>query len=250
MRRGRRDSDHDDDYADDTPLHHKRAFGSGLKRKKVEFVRAEQPDNSIATINKPQSSGSAVGDLYASVVLGSGTPSSDKLPETAADSEPDATASTAGTAQPAAQEICAVCSLPITTTIEKHEASLAHQVSLAHSHPPSALDRKRMGLRALASHGWDPDARIGLGREGEGLRYPIKVTAKEDLLGVGATITEKTEAEKKKEQEEKEAKRQLTTKERKALAVKERQKAEKLQAEIYGRVDVDKYLKGSGKEWE
>jgi hypothetical protein len=249
MRRGRRDSDHDEIDEEDVPLHYKRAFGSGLKRKKVEFVRAEEPENSIATINKPQNSASSVGDLYASVVLGSSS-SSGKATPTRGNEEPSSTASADVSGKGSEPETCAICSLPITTTLEKHEASLAHQVSLAHSHPPSALDRKRMGLRALASHGWDPDARIGLGRGGEGMRYPIKVAAKEDLLGIGATVTEKTEAEKKKEQEEKEAKRQLTAKERKALAAKERQKAEKLQAEIYGRLDVDQYLKGNGKEWE
>ena len=40
--------------------------------------------------------------------------------------------------------------------------------------------------------------------------------------------------------------RQLTAKERKALAAKERQRAERLQAEIYGRVDVEGYLRGNG----
>lgn len=107
-----------------------------------------------------------------------------------------------------------------------------------------------MGLRALASQGWNPDARTGLGREGEGSRYPIKVLPKDNTLGIGATLPEKTEAQKRAEAEAREAKRQLTAKERKERAAKERERAARFQAEIYGRQDLDQYLKGDGKEWE
>ncbi|EMT60474.1 hypothetical protein FOC4_g10011745 [Fusarium odoratissimum] len=98
-----------------------------------------------------------------------------------------------------------------------------------------------MGLKALKSQGWDPDARRGLGREGEGMRYPIKVVAKEDTLGIGATIPKEIR-EKKKEEKPK----PLNRKEAKQLAAKERQRHERLQGEIYGRVDVESYLRGKG----
>ena len=52
MRRSRHGEEADQDEQDDIPLHHKRAFGSGLKRKKVEFVRAQDPDDYITTLEE------------------------------------------------------------------------------------------------------------------------------------------------------------------------------------------------------
>ncbi|OAQ68772.1 G-patch domain-containing protein [Pochonia chlamydosporia 170] len=222
----------DDSEDDDIPLHHKKPFGSGLKRKKVEFVRATESDNGIATTPKPQAA-SAIGDLYASIVLSDGKAKSASAPPTTSSSpQPEAIPKV----EP---PTCPICSLPITTSLKEHEASVAHQVSLPHSHPPSALDRSRMGLRALESQGWDPDARRGLGREGDGVRYPIKTKAKDDTLGIGAA-----ELQEKQKQEPKEPPpRKLTSKELKAAVAKEKQRAERLQAEIYGRLDVDSYLR-------
>lgn len=223
MRRFREDeNDHVDD--DDTPLHHKRAFGSGLKRKRVEFVRAQEPElSSVTTAVKPAIS---IGDLYASVVL-KDTPDASKT----------STRDTSAAPQDEEPTICPVCALPVTESSRPHESSLAHQVCLTHSHPPSALDRSRMGLRALEAKGWDPDARQGLGREGEGMRYPIKVTAKEDTLGIGAKIPETV---KKKEEKPK----KLNRKEMRKLAEKEKLKNERLQRDIFGSVDVERYLRG------
>lgn len=255
MRRSRSSEESDHEEHDDIPLHHKRAFGAGLKRKKVEFVRAQDPDDYISTLPSTRPTNSVVGDLYASIVLGSSSSNSsvpDRTKAISTDAENGRAESTSD--HPSAQQpvaTCPVCSLAITTTVEAHEASLAHQVSLEHSHPPSALDRSRMGLRALASQGWDPDARVGLGRAGgEGARYPIRVTPKEDVLGVGATLPERTDEDRKAEAAAKEARRQLTTKERKARAKEERDRAARFQAEIYGRQDLDRLLKGDGKEWE
>jgi hypothetical protein len=222
MRRLKDDSDDDDDV----PLHHKKPFGSGLKRKKVEFVRATGSDNGTAYSSTPQAA-SAIGDLYASIVLGDGEGRSVSAP---------ATTRASPSLEPAT---CPVCSLPVTTSIEEHEASLAHQVNMPHAHPPSALDRSRMGLRALKSQGWDPDARRGLGREGEGVRYPIKTKAKDDTLGIGAAELVAREKSEPKEPPP----RKLTSKELKVAVAKEKQKAERLQAEIYGRVDVESYLR-------
>ncbi|KAM3505576.1 hypothetical protein MY11210_007913 [Beauveria gryllotalpidicola] len=258
MRRSRYGEESDDDEQDEIPLHHKRPFGAGLKRKRVEFVRAQDPDDYVSTLPSTRPASSVVGDLYASIVLSSSSTakSADKPDISAEKARADSTTTTTTTTEAAAAPrpeptLCSTCSLPITTTVAAHEASLAHQVSVAHSHPPSALDRSRMGLRALASQGWDPDARVGLGRVGgEGTRYPIKAVAKEDVLGVGATVPEKTEAEKRADEEAREARRQLTAKERKARAAGERQRAARFQAEIYGRQDLDKYLRGDGTEWE
>ncbi|KAL7932998.1 hypothetical protein V8C35DRAFT_305997 [Trichoderma chlorosporum] len=233
MRRERDDSDDED-----IPLHHKRPFGAGLMRKRVEFVKATDADasNTVKNLGKETAS---IGDVYASIVLGGSSKNSSSKPEvTTSETDNQKEESTKKELEP---PTCPVCALPITTTLQQHEASLAHQVSLEHSHPPSALDRSRMGLRALESQGWDPDSRLGLGREGEGARFPIKATRKEDTLGLGATRPQP-------KQEVKEKPRALTGKEMRALADKERRKGERLQAEIYGRVDVERYLRGNGGE--
>lgn len=226
----------DYDYEDDVPLHRKRAFGTGIKRKRVEFVKAQDADESaVGASQKEARKGPDIGELYASVVLGSSDPST----------PPSSSSTKAGTptltGDDAEAPLCPVCSLPITGTVEQHNASLAHQVSLEHSHPPSALDRSRMGLRALRAHGWDPDARIGLGREGEGLRHPVKVAKKDDTLGVGAVIPETVKKEAREEKPKK-----LSAKEMRKLAEKEKKRAEAMHREIYGRVDVERYLRGDG----
>ncbi|PYH77334.1 hypothetical protein BO82DRAFT_386637 [Aspergillus uvarum CBS 121591] len=97
-------------------------------------------------------------------------------------------------------QICEICNLPLTASSEPasetptpigpnarpHEASLAHQLCLTHSHPPSHLDRTRPGLRYLAAYGWDPDSRLGLGAPGrEGIRAPVKGKVKVDTVGLG-----------------------------------------------------------------
>ncbi|KAH7150406.1 hypothetical protein B0J13DRAFT_288376 [Dactylonectria estremocensis] len=220
-------SDDGSNDEDEIPLHHKRAFGAGLKRQRVEFVPAKDPDAGIkSTIESSKTPATTIGDLYASVVL--------KAAPSALEPKDEPTSQDA-------TEICPVCALPATASSRPHEASLAHQVCLTHSHPPSALDRSRMGLRALEAQGWDPDARRGLGREGDGMRYPIKVAAKDDTLGIGATVPESV---RKKERVEKPKK--LNRKEMRQLAEKERLRNERLQGEIFGRVDVERYLRGDG----
>lgn len=226
-----------DDSDDDIPLHHKRPFGTGLKRKRVEFVRATDPDGTITAVEKARKA-ALVGDLYASIVLAkpleTGAANSATTNQPSKPTEPTQLDEKSDAQPP----VCPVCALPITSSLAQHEASLAHQVSLQHSHPPSALDRSRMGLRALAAKGWDLDARQGLGRDGEGMRFPIKVVAKEDTLGIGATLPER--------RVEKEKPRMLNPKEQKIQAEKDRIKGERLQAEIFGRVDVERYLRGNG----
>ncbi|KPM45404.1 hypothetical protein AK830_g1212 [Neonectria ditissima] len=215
------------DEEDEIPLHHKRPFGAGLKRKRVEFVPAKDPDAGIkSTRENSKTPATAIGDLYASVVL--------------QNAPPDSALTEASTTKDGV-DICLVCALPTTASSGPHETSLAHQVCLTHSHPPSALDRSRMGLRALEAQGWDPDARRGLGREGDGQRYPIKVKAKEDTLGVGARVPESVLKREKVEKPKK-----LNRKEMRQLAEKERVRHERLQGEIYGRVDVERYLRGDG----
>lgn len=223
------DNDDADDGHDSVPLHHKRPYGAGLKRTRVEFVHAQQPDEDTAY--RPSA---PAGDLYASVVLGHEPASSAADAPSSSASRGDHQASDGLSSAP---PICPVCSLPVTTTVREHDASLAHQVSLAHSHPPSALDRKRMGLRALSAQGWDPDSRLGLGRQGEGVRFPIKASAKEDTLGIGATMPETARVDQRKEV------RRMSAKEIKANTKSEKEKEERLQQEIFGSVNIERYLR-------
>lgn len=246
--------EHDDwEDEDDTPLQHKRAFGAGLKRKRVEFVKAQDLDAGIVGSISSSASSVSIGDIYASVVLGNSQLSGDD-PLQSQPEQPHLDTVTSNSVSEAVEtttgpEICAVCQLPITS--DQHESSLAHQVSLAHSHPPSALDRSRMGLKALASQGWNPDARVGLGKDGEGVRYPIKLVAKDDTMGIGAAEEAKRKAEEaaKKKKPVVEETKVLTAKELKKQADAQRARGVKLQAEIFGRGDLDIYLK-PGKEWE
>ena len=225
------EEDEDEAENDDIPLHRKRAFGSGIKRKRVEFVRAQDIDETAATASAQRDKASVIGDLYASVVLGGSSSSSAASKSTTVAPTED------NNKEPT---VCPVCSLPITGTVAQHETSLAHQVSLEHSHPPSALDRSRMGLRALEARGWDPDARRGLGLEGEGVRFPIKVPQKDDTLGIGAVVPETSEADKP------EKPKTLSAKEMKRQRKKQKEKDDKMQRELYGRVDVEAYLRGTG----
>ncbi|KAI3400653.1 hypothetical protein diail_2365 [Diaporthe ilicicola] len=232
--------EHEEDF-DDVPLQHRRPFGSGLRRNEIKFVPASNEDPKAANQPGGQTSGKSISDFYLSMVL--------KKPEPATTHK-----------EPAKVAVCDVCSMPLAPTddtahgessssssttsnsIRKagghHEASIAHQVCLAHSHPPSALDRSRMGLSVLESQGWDPDARAGLGAAGQGAQYPIKAKAKDDRLGLGVVVPKDFGAKKQKE----ERPRLLDAKKVRKMAAEDRKRADRLQQRIFGRVDLEKYL--------
>ncbi|KAK2001622.1 G-patch domain-containing protein [Colletotrichum falcatum] len=234
------EDDKEYDEEEDVPLHHRRPFGAGIQRRPIQFVKASDPTLCTTELVKTTKSGSSVGDFYLSLVL----PSEKKEPEAA---KPEA-------------QMCAVCDLPLgkedaageinnggrnsgneTATIRKHEASIAHQVCLTHSHPPSALDRSRMGLTYLSSHGWDPDSRKGLGAAGQGIQYPLKTKPKEDKYGLGLDIPKgvKSRVEKKQKPQT------LDAKKCRKKADEDKKKAERLRQMFYGSEAMDRYL-GSG----
>lgn len=223
----------------DVPLHHQRPFGAGIQRKPIKFVKASDPNLSTIKEAKTTKSGASVGDFYLSLVL----PREEKKKAEAA--EPEA-------------QVCAVCELPLgeddlvgevgggsnskdTTTRQKHEASIAHQVCLTHSHPPSALDRRRMGVTYLSSHGWDPDSRKGLGSLGQGIQYPLKTKPKEDKFGLGLKVPKEFKGRIEKKQKP----QTLDAKQCRKKAEDDKKKAEKLRQMFYGSEDLDRYL-GSG----
>lgn len=240
------------DSSEDVPLHHLRPFGTGLHRKKIAFVPASSGD--LETVNQqPEGQpNKSVGDLYLSIVLSKDS----KQGQEAGSASQEAQAT-------GAVELCEICKLPLPRKAEgeegsaksdsgsgagtrassgpksHHEASLVHQVCLAHSHPPSAIDRSRLGLSVLGSQGWDPDARQGLGASGQGIQFPLKARPKADKLGLGVTAPRTPPPPK-----EKPAQKLDAGKVRK-MAQQDRKRTEKLRQQIFGHVDLERYL-GSG----
>lgn len=225
------------------PLQDQRVFGAGIKRKRVPFVPARTDPPLLGTTSPL----SKIGDRYLSMVLqGTGPTEGDQVPKRFTSEHVEAT--TEGHMAAVSPEestecvLCEICRLPVEhinrTTLsssKRHQASLAHQVCLAHSHPPSHLDRTRRGLQYLSSYGWDPDSRLGLGVAGHGIRVPIKARPKNNTVGIGA---EKIfQAPKPSEMKQKLDAKQVRQKEQDA-----RRKRERLQELFYRNDDVEKYL--------
>lgn len=265
----------DEDYF--IPLEDQRVFGAGIKRKRVQFVPSTEP-NLITTASKPQQAtpSSSVGDTYLSIVLkrskseplgqDKGSKSDDKKPgasssdltedHTARDdnsaNHPNPPVSTTVTeaepgneprssSQPAPDSNCEICHLPLhtTDTVTTHHSSIAHQVCLEHSHPPSHIDRTRSGLKYLSSYGWDPDSRRGLGARGEGIRQPLKGKIKNDTVGLG--VLETREAQKKRRERDPPP---LNAKQVRKREADGKKKGERLREMFYRNDDVEKYLGG------
>jgi len=242
------------------PLEDQRVFGAGIRRKRVPFVRSSEHElnTTDATTAAPNTGipGPNIADKYLSIVMPKSSQS--------------ITVHSATEQRPA---ICEVCNLPLypssstttTTTIDNnyeptnihkpHESSLAHQLCLTHSHPPSHLDRTRHGLRYLSSYGWDPDSRVGLGAPGrEGIREPIKGRLKADTVGLGAdgdsdddesrrkVGIKRREREKKAEKSRPARVEKLNAKEIRKGDLEARRRGEKLKEMFYQRDDVQKYL--------
>ncbi|GAB1207515.1 hypothetical protein APSETT445_006235 [Aspergillus pseudonomiae] len=249
----------DEDYF--LPVESQRPFGAGIRRKKVQFVRSSEHElNTTSTpAAQPASSGTSIANTYLSIVM----------PKEKQVSEPgtpvgrvsgdvgncDAEVQSAP-ASPSAAPRCDVCNLPIDgdesahgavmAGDRPHEASLAHQVCLSHSHPPSHLDRTRQGLRYLAAYGWDPDSRLGLGVSGrEGIREPLKGRLKVDTVGLGADGDDEAKegGKGKSRVVERPAKVQkLNAKEVRKGYLDARKRGEKLREQFFQSDDVLKYL--------
>lgn len=222
-----RHDQYEDAPEDDIPLHRKQPFGSGLKRKRVVFVPASSASLDSTEERIKQTPSRSISDLYRSLVL----------PQ---DAERDMRGATSEAVAP---PVCEICSLPLheepgegKPSSRPHEASLAHQVCMSHSHPPSALDRSRMGMSVLQSQGWDPDARRGLGASQQGIQFPLKTKPKDDKLGIGVEVPKDFVPKKKEKAQTYDAK-----KVRKMVA-DDRRRQEKLRQQIFGNPDIEKYL--------
>jgi hypothetical protein len=195
----------DEDYF--LPLEDQRVFGAGIRRKRVPFVRSSEHE--LRTTRPSSTPSTSIADTYLSIVLKKDVSKDDKgnvsSISTGTSREQELPARTTHSAPPASEAIapppadhCEICNLPLfsepgtdsdTPGARPHEASLAHQVCLNHSHPPSHLDRTHTGLRYLSTYGWDPDSRLGLGAPGrEGIREPLKGRIKNDTAGLGSGL--------------------------------------------------------------
>ncbi|KAB8078808.1 hypothetical protein BDV29DRAFT_152446 [Aspergillus leporis] len=259
---GENEGNEEEDYF--LPVESQRPFDTGIRRKPVPFVRSSDLTTSSTATAAPHS-GTKIANKYLSIVLKRDSRASEPpnpTPDTISDSELGSGTAHSAPASPAPK--CEVCKLPIngeesapTTALEvaghrPHEASLAHQVCLAHSHPPSALDRTRHGLRYLAAYGWDPDSRVGLGAEGrEGIREPLKGRVKVDTVGLGAGVGVEEDGDgvaggkKKGKEVVREGKVQkLNAKEVRKGQLEARKRGEKLRELFYTSDEVLRYLGG------
>lgn len=206
-------------------------FGAGLKRKRIEFVPAEGPSIVKTPSGVPSFS---LGERYLSITLKDCASSTD-------------TAKTAdlrktnivrrGEAENGLKN-CAICKSPVDAEGSEaplHQVSLAHQVCLDHSFPPSHLDRNSQGLKYLSYYGWDPDGQLGLGASGAGIRVPIRANVKHDTVGLGVKLPgEKQRSERVIEK--------FDAKQLRRKVVKEKLKNEKLREKFYANSDVERYL--------
>lgn len=257
-------SDDEDTY--EIPLQDQRVFGAGIKRQRVRFV----PSSSAAALEpSSKSSGKSISDLYLNLVLSKeALPTEEGVSSSSSKSTTQLPAASGASTQPpdalAKQELCDICRLPLvgedTSVIEPdttgtaveslhvtkvsksnptpHEASLAHQVCLTHSHPPSHLDRNRKGLAYLSAYGWDPDSRRGLGSEGQGIQFPIKSKPKDDKLGIGVVLPKEGEIRRK------EKIKTLDAGKIRKMHAKDKKRTERLREMFYQNDDVERYLNG------
>jgi hypothetical protein len=166
------DEGSDDEYT--IPLAYPAPYGAGLKKKGIKFVSAGTLTSSNDT--QPRS-GDDIADAYLSLVLDRPRATSTSTADAALDKNMEEAPAT-----------CQTCNLPLKNAEGiQHHTSLAHQVSLAHVHPPNAIDRSRKGFAYLENQGWDPDSRLGLGAQGEGILRPVAASEKKDKAGIGDT---------------------------------------------------------------
>ncbi|KAK3070486.1 hypothetical protein LTR53_010385 [Teratosphaeriaceae sp. CCFEE 6253] len=223
----------DDEY--EIPLRDQRVFGAGIKRKRIQFVASTATNTGTPSL--PVAPHASASTRYLNIVLKSST-SSDPIPTT--DEEARITTDEAGasTSMPPPTRTCDICHRPLSPTAPAaslpHESSMAHQICLPHSHPPSHVDRTLKSLAILQTSGWDPDSRLGLGAVGgEGRLYPIKARENPQRTGLGA----KVDAVKVVERPVK-----LDAGKVRALEKEGRGKAERLRNAFYRSEEVEKYL--------
>jgi hypothetical protein len=191
------------------------AYGRGLWRRPINFVPAAKPPPLAAP---PKADGRSFAEQYLALVFPNGPP------------QPKQEAFPA----------CGICDAPVKESDHRlHYLSPVHQAALPEIHTPSGIDRTRLGLKLLQRHGFDVDARMGLGATGQGMLFPIVPKEKRDKLGLGVD-------KKVVEREKKEALAPkgvtLDAGKMRKLAAEQKKKHERLQSMFYGDDKLDKYL--------
>ncbi|KAF2238838.1 hypothetical protein EV356DRAFT_528735 [Viridothelium virens] len=227
-----------DDEFYEIPLTEQKVFGAGIRRKRIRFISPKK-DDTPRPGSSTTASGASAAERYLAVVFPKNID-----PEASTD-PPAQEISTTTNRQPPRPPTCDICKLPIDATCAAvpHEASLAHQVCLPHSHPPSSLDRNRIGLQILQAYGWDPDNRNGLGAPGsEGMLYPLKPKEKRDTAGLAARDTSDDEDLKKKKKSADKVER-LNAKQVRKREIQNRRRHERLAEMFYRNDEMEKYLR-------
>ncbi|KAF1911782.1 hypothetical protein BDU57DRAFT_86523 [Ampelomyces quisqualis] len=217
-----------DEYAEDpryndadvstAPFVEHPAYGRGLWKNPIQFVAAVPDAPNIAA----PSSGNTMAEKYLAIMFPNGQP------------QP----------KPEAYPLCGICGHPAKEQDQRmHYLSPTHQAALPRTPIPSAIDRTRMGLKYMSKHGYDVDARVGLGATGQGMLFPLVPKEKRDKFGLGI---DKKEHEKRRAlggasaAEFKEGR--LDAGKMRKLATVEKTKHDKLQRMFYGNDEVEKYL--------
>jgi hypothetical protein len=196
------------------------AYGRGLWRNPISFVPATP---STTTASSKPVDGQSIAQKYLAIMFPNGQPLR----------EPDA------------YPLCGICGEPVKETDHRiHFLSAAHQAALPRAPVPSAIDRTRMGLKYMQNFGWDVDARVGLGANGEGMLFPLVPKEKRDKLGLG--IDKKAEERRRGLMNgrgvAKQGEIRLDAGKIQKLAKVEKRKHDKLQRMFYGNDEVEKYL--------
>ena len=223
----------DDEY--EIPLRDQRVFGAGIKRKRIAFVPSTTELTSTQSL--PATPRASASQRYLDIVLkkpASAEPASALSPN---DGEATATNADSDGAPPEATT-CEICHRPLSPTdsdavVKPHETSMAHQICLQHSHPPSHVDRTLKSLAVLQNQGWDPDSRLGLGAEGRGRLHPVRAVENPKRAGLGAKFDPVKVVEKPVK---------LDAGKVKALEKERKKKAEGLRNAFYRSEEVEKYL--------
>ncbi|KAG9695053.1 hypothetical protein KCU95_g5232, partial [Aureobasidium melanogenum] len=217
-------SENGDEYYE-VPLKDQRYFGAGIKRQRVHFVPSST-DESTTPAGASTSSALSASERYLQIVLAK------------ASSEPPPSSSSESL------RTCDICKTQYAGDEAAHCSSMVHQIALPHSHPPSALDRNRKGLSILQSYGWNPDERLGLGAQREGILHPIKAKEKRDTVGLGVDLNndEPTLKKKRKSVQPPKPVERLDAGKIRKLEQNNKKKHERLQSLFYSNDEVDKYL--------
>lgn len=214
------DPNFDDADISTVPFVQQHPFGRGLWKNHIKFVPAAA-DQPVST-TKPSTAGKTMAEKYLEIMFPNGQPQP-KLE---------------------AYPLCGICGEPVKETDQRiHYLSPAHQAAMPRAPIPSAIDRTRMGLKYMSKHGYDVDARVGLGASGQGMLFPLVPKEKRDKLGLGIDKREHTERRSlggASAFDVKEGK--LDAGKVRKLADVEKKRHNKLQKMFYGNDEVEKYL--------